>query len=258
MKKKYELIKSDIPGLYRVKALRNFSDVNKDDIGGYVESEDNLSHDGNCWISEDAQVYGNARVYGNAHVYGNAKVYGDAHVYGNARVRENSLVFRDAQVYDDTEVYGNAHVLGSARIYEDAKVSGTTWVSCYAKVYGNAKVHGVAKVYENAQVYGDAWVHGDARVSDNARVYGDAWVHGNTRVCGNNICIRTAINISGLPRDSVTVTDNHVNIGFEHHTLEHWLKHYKKILVGYGYNKDEIKLYKNLLYNLTYVTETTE
>jgi hypothetical protein len=51
MKKKYELIKSDIPGLYRIKAVRDFSDVKKGDIGGYVESEDNLSHEGDCWVS---------------------------------------------------------------------------------------------------------------------------------------------------------------------------------------------------------------
>lgn len=34
--------------------------------GGYVESEDNLSHEGNCWIEEGCCVYGNAKVEGNA------------------------------------------------------------------------------------------------------------------------------------------------------------------------------------------------
>ena len=43
MEKKYELIPSDREGLYRVKALRDFNDVKKGDIGGYIQSERNLS-----------------------------------------------------------------------------------------------------------------------------------------------------------------------------------------------------------------------
>ena len=36
MSKKYKLIPSDKQGLYRVKALRDFANVKKGDIGGYV------------------------------------------------------------------------------------------------------------------------------------------------------------------------------------------------------------------------------
>ena len=45
---KYELIPSDREGFYRVKALRDFNDVKKGDIGGYVEGEKNLSQYGDC------------------------------------------------------------------------------------------------------------------------------------------------------------------------------------------------------------------
>lgn len=54
--------------LYRIQALRDFGNVKEGDIGGYIESEKNLSQDGNAW------VYGNARVYGDACVYGNADI----------------------------------------------------------------------------------------------------------------------------------------------------------------------------------------
>ena len=67
--------------LYRIQALRDFGNVTKGDIGGYIESEKNLSQDGNAWVS------GDARVYGDAWVYGNARVYGDARVYGNADIK---------------------------------------------------------------------------------------------------------------------------------------------------------------------------
>ena len=52
--------------------------------GGLIEKESNLSHEGACWVSGDAQVYGDAWVSGDARVYGNAQVYGDAWVYGDA------------------------------------------------------------------------------------------------------------------------------------------------------------------------------
>ena len=74
---KYELLTDDTitflgVQLFRIKALISFEGVKKGDVGGYVESEKNLSQSGDAW------VYGNAKVYGNAEVYGNAWVSGDA------------------------------------------------------------------------------------------------------------------------------------------------------------------------------------
>lgn len=50
--------------MFRIKALVSFGDVEKGEIGGYVEKEENLSHAGNAWVSGDAMVYGNARLSG--------------------------------------------------------------------------------------------------------------------------------------------------------------------------------------------------
>ena len=60
--------------LFQIKALVSFGGVEKGDLGGYIEKEDNLEHSGNAWVSGDALVYGNARVSGNASVYGAALV----------------------------------------------------------------------------------------------------------------------------------------------------------------------------------------
>ena len=46
--------------LFRIKALVAFGDVEKGELGGFIEKEDNLSHSGNAWVSGDAQVSGNA------------------------------------------------------------------------------------------------------------------------------------------------------------------------------------------------------
>ena len=54
--------------LYRIQALRDFGNVKEGELGGYIESEKNLSQDGDAWVYGDACVYGDARVYGNADI----------------------------------------------------------------------------------------------------------------------------------------------------------------------------------------------
>ena len=70
--------------LFRIKALVAFGDVEKGELGGFIEKEDNLSHSGDAWVSGNAQVSGDARVYTDALVSCNARVSGDAQVSGNA------------------------------------------------------------------------------------------------------------------------------------------------------------------------------
>lgn len=72
--------------LYRIRALIAFGNVSVGDLGGWIENESNLAHDGNAWVYDNARVSGDAWVYGNAWVYGDAEVYGNARVYGNAEV----------------------------------------------------------------------------------------------------------------------------------------------------------------------------
>ena len=100
--------------LYRIRALRAFGDVDKGELGGFIEKETNLAHEGNAWVSGNAIVSGNARVSGNAWVSGNARVSGNAWVSGNARV------FNNAIVSGASEVYGNARVSGNAEIKQSS------------------------------------------------------------------------------------------------------------------------------------------
>ena len=133
----------------RVVALRDFGNVKAGDVGGFVESEDNLSHDGDCWVYDDAWVCGNARVSGNAWVYDDARVSGNAQVFGKARVFDSAWVYVNAQVSGTAWVFGNAGVTGDAQVYGNARVFDN------ARVFGNARVSGNAEVYVNAQVSGD-------------------------------------------------------------------------------------------------------
>ena len=153
MEKKYKLTDETInlngATLYRIEALKDFGESKKGDKGGFIESENNLAHEGNAWVSDNARVYGDACVFDNAQVYGNAFVSGYAQVYGNAFV------------------YGNAWASDNARL------CGYAWVSDNARVYGDANVCDDSSVFGNALVY------------DNARVYGDALVRGYACVCGD-------------------------------------------------------------------------
>jgi len=149
-------------------------------LGGFIQSENNLSQSGNAVVYDDAVVYGNAVVSGNAFVYNDAVVSGNARVYGYV------------------VVYGNAVVSGDVAVYGSAKV------------HDSAQVFGNARVFDNAQVFGNAAVYDDAVVSGNAIVYGDAQVSGDTIVSGNTTIIdntqpEAPVNQKDLSKEATSV-----------------------------------------------------
>ena len=152
---KYELMPSDREGFYRVKALRDFNDVKKGDIGGYIEGEKNLSHDGNCWIYDNAVVRDNARVFGNAIIRDNAVVHGDARIYDYVIVCDNA------------EVCGAAVVCNSANVYHNARVFGNAIIRNNAVVHGDARIYDYVIVCDNADVHGEVYICGDAMISSD-------------------------------------------------------------------------------------------
>ena len=163
MSKKYKLTNETMTlaggtVLHRIRALRDIPrfGVKAGELGGFVEEENNLSQDGDAWVSGKARVSGNANVSDDAWVFGNAEVSGNAWVYGDAEVYDNANVYGNALVFGDANVYGNAWVFGDANVSDDA------WV------FGNAKVYGKARVFGNAEIYDDAWVFGNACVSSDA------------------------------------------------------------------------------------------
>jgi len=91
--------------------LRQIRRISDGEVGGWIESEHNLSHQNDCWVS------GNGKVSGDAWVHGVAKVFGDCQVSGNAQV------FGDCQVSGNCHVSGEAWVHGDAWVYGDARVS---------------------------------------------------------------------------------------------------------------------------------------
>lgn len=128
MDKKYELIESDIKGLYRVKALKDFGYVKKGDIGGYVENPNNLSHEGYCWVYDNAKIYNKARIYGNAQVSDYAVIDGNAQIHGNSRILGCAVIDGNARIYGDSEVWDYAIIRDNALIYGDIVISGNAFI----------------------------------------------------------------------------------------------------------------------------------
>lgn len=92
-----QLVKSLLPKhLYpdgSIKFLPPDYELPKATFGGYVESEENLSQEGNCWIyGPSACVYGNARVLDNAMIRGLSQISGDAVVCGESDVGDHSIL----------------------------------------------------------------------------------------------------------------------------------------------------------------------
>ena len=61
--------------LFQIQAVTDFGSISKDELGGYIQSEQCLSQSGYAWVSGDAWVYGDARVSGDARVYGRNSIF---------------------------------------------------------------------------------------------------------------------------------------------------------------------------------------
>ena len=114
--KKYALTNEVIgPRLHRIVALRDIPrhGVKAGDLGGFVESESNLSQKGDAWIAGNACAFADARVSGNACVSGKARISGDARIYGDARVAGEACVSGEARISGYTQIFGDAKVCSS-------------------------------------------------------------------------------------------------------------------------------------------------
>ena len=116
--------------LYRIQALKDIPSikVKKGDLGGWIESYDNLDQKGECWVGGEAIVYGDAKVFDNAQIYNEAKVCDNAQIYGNALITNLVWVSGNVKIYGNAKVYGNAQICGSAKVYGNAEICGNAKV----------------------------------------------------------------------------------------------------------------------------------
>ena len=169
--KKYELIKESktmFEGIeiYRIRALKDFSDVRTGDIGGWVCSEDNLSQNGNCWIYDNAKCLDDARVYYNAKMYDNAIMYDDAIMYDNSRMFNNTIMYNNSRIFNNAKMYDNAMMYNKTRMFSNAIMGDN------AIMYDDAIIGDNAKMFDNSRMYDDAIMYDNAILDKDKLLYG--------------------------------------------------------------------------------------
>lgn len=140
--------------LYRIRALRDFGNVRKGDLGGFVGSESNLSQKGTCW------VYGSAKICDLAVVRDSARVYNSAVVCGEAEVTKATDVFTVAPLgsRNDTTTFYKAK---DGKIFVKCGCTNTdidTWLKMVQAVHGDnkhAKAYKLAANIAKLQILGE-------------------------------------------------------------------------------------------------------
>lgn len=177
MKYKYRLVKErklEIRGkvCYQIRALRNIPrhGIKRGDYGGYIESERNLSQDGDCWVDERAIVMD------KAYVSGNALLYGDCIVCDHAKVRSNATVGGNTEIRGHAKVFGHAIVRGTVCRYKDMMSGGKlaeAWRDAAIEpAYHHIVIKDSAVLRDNSIVTGNSVVAGNAIIGNRTVLYG--------------------------------------------------------------------------------------
>lgn len=112
---KYEITEishGKYPFLHRIRALRDIGKkVKAGELGGFVESESNLSFE----TGDDAWIFGDAIACNDAYVDKGSALYGESIVCGNAYVSQGSALSGHARAEDDAYIRGS-NLCGHARV----------------------------------------------------------------------------------------------------------------------------------------------
>lgn len=190
--------------LRQIVASRDFGDVKAGAMGGWVEDESNLSHDGDCWIYDhNSAVFANAVITGNARVTQPCTVSHGAALSGdcwidNAQISHGAAISERAMV-QCSQVSGECRICGDARIMHHSQVIAAVGLTQdhdqRLQIYQHATVN-ASRIVHQAQIYGRALVN-HAFIEHRAAIYDDAILDGNDE---NNIWVGDCAQIYGQAR----------------------------------------------------------
>ena len=103
--------------LHRIKALKDFRNVRKGDIGGYVQKEKNLSQEGNCWIYDNAKAMDSSRIYDNSEMHDNSVMHENSIMFDNSEIHDSSIMHDNCRMYNDSRMYGDSKLNNKAKLY---------------------------------------------------------------------------------------------------------------------------------------------
>ena len=162
---KYEITEishEKYPFLHRIRALRDVSaEVSAGDLGGFVESESNLSYE----PGDDAWIFDDAIVCNNAYVDRGSCLRGSSVACDNAYVSRGAALTGQARAEDDAYIRG-------AILTDHARASG------FAVIVYNQDTGGVPMLSGQSAVYGR--VSGDVRLTGSALVISGEEIQNDT------------------------------------------------------------------------------
>lgn len=155
--------------MYRIVAEQTFETkngwVHEGDVGGFVQSEKNLSQTDSSWVFNTAKVFDDAMLVdsvltGNSQAF-NSAILTDTIVRDNARVHGNAMVTR-------CKIFGNCDVFGDAVEVNDTEMCNST-VICQNSKVRNSKLKNGARIFGHSKV-------NNSTLEDTAEVGGMAIV----------------------------------------------------------------------------------
>jgi carbonic anhydrase/acetyltransferase-like protein (isoleucine patch superfamily) len=251
--------------MYQLQALRDIPKygVKTGDLGGFVSNDQILSHDGSCWVADDAQVVGYVDISDDAYIsekslviniHPNRAIYveDEAKIYGSARVqitRHEDYSGGDAGmvIQGNVQIYGESVVASCGVIYGNTKIHGNAVVVMAAEISDDADISGAVKLSRGVNISGKSILSGNAFIDNNV----------NLRNCiiGGNQQIAPNISLSGKELSGDGVLDSMTAItALDQKTIEtpapsattkKMLAVYKETLAGIeSYESDIVKIIK--------------
>ena len=102
--------------LHRIQALVDFFEVKAGDLGGWIEKEENLSQEGECWVYDESKALGDSKISGITFVSENSIII-------DSEISEHAIV-SNSKVTSCSIVTGGTMVSGS-------KISGESYLNCH-------------------------------------------------------------------------------------------------------------------------------
>lgn len=177
--KKFELCSDSKPWtdniiLHRIRALKDFVCdgifIRKGDKGGFVQWEQNLSQDGNCWI------FGNAVAMEDSTVKDNASLHDQAMIFDKSIVCDNASLYNFTAMFDKSMSAGNSVLSGHAKMHAQSVIIDNACIGGCAIACDNCIISG------NAKVQGNTIIHGSASVSGNSKLFAYMEIGGDAKI----------------------------------------------------------------------------
>lgn len=187
---------------YRLQALRDIPEhgVKAGDLGGFVTWKRALSHEGSCWVADDAQIVGRVAINDNAYIGEQAIVMKwnpeglrcyDIEISGNARITGSSYVTSCRLV--TTDPHKTVNIRGNAEIYGNASVRNAHNVCDNVKIYGNANIVNPALISGNTEIFGDVAIASVQKISGDTKIFENAKIEDGAEIINSVIAGSTHI-----------------------------------------------------------------